>query len=88
MDTKEILHRLFQGMDQYAAYGVPDPVLALVIDLTREVYGDPGVSMLRAVTAANDQSVTSEPVFAHTLKIDPLALIQGLESLPVWSRTA
>jgi len=65
--NKEILHQIIKGMDAYLSCGVPDPYWELAKNLTLEVYGEAGVTILDSDHITYDGAVDSrDEIILHT----------------------
>ena len=60
MTKKEILHEVIRGMDAYESSGVPVAYWNLAVELTKEIYGEVGVSILEAPHIVNRNSIDAE----------------------------
>ena len=90
MTNKEILHRVLLGLDPYLSCGVPSPLYELAVDLTREVYGEPGVALVEQFKSEHDGSVdATQEITLYTIDgwddpntfVGPEELIAKLEAI-------
>lgn len=88
MNKASILHKLIKGTDGYESYGVPTVVWDLLVELTKEVYGDEGVAIVTKYHKEFDESVCES--FYHSingwenngnLNIGPEITIERLKAL-------
>lgn len=91
MTNKEILHKIILGMDGYLSCGVPSIYWDLAVNLTKEIYGEAGLSLLnKSKKIYNDQIDYETTLKLHTIsswenggnfEITPEILIERLEKL-------
>lgn len=69
---------------------MPGPIWDLAVDLTREVYGEPGVVLLKQFDSEHDDSVDArDEIILHTIDgwddpnthVGPEELIEKLEAI-------
>lgn len=89
MNNKDILHQILKGMCPYLSCGVPIQFWNLSKILTKEIYGESGVKLLKKFHETSEDRVAVD-ITLHTIhgwenegntEIGPKELIKKLESL-------
>ena len=63
--ARGILDRLLLGLDPYVSFWVPDPVWLVIVDLCREVYGQPGSDLLTSGHKIYKNSVDANTITVY-----------------------
>jgi len=65
MKKKRVLHKLIEGCDGYNSFGVPTVVWELIVDLTREIYGEKGVEIVTKYHKEYDAGASGDSDCMH-----------------------